>query len=182
MLQAMQQQFEHMNVVFNDIRDQMDRQDAIIASLHEERTQRAPNARRQGRHACVDDSDDYHEDEFEDEEDQASLNHEGKFAPRGERRRNYERPIKTWEETKATMRRRFVPIHYYRDLYKKLQSLTQGYRSVDDYHKEMEIAMIPINVEEDREATMARILNGLNRDIANVVELQHHVEAKWEER
>ncbi|KAL6336021.1 hypothetical protein AAG906_003648 [Vitis piasezkii] len=26
--------------------------------------------------------DDYHEDEFEDEEDQASLNHEGRFAPR----------------------------------------------------------------------------------------------------
>ncbi|RVW71686.1 Transposon Ty3-I Gag-Pol polyprotein [Vitis vinifera] len=40
----------------------------------------------------------------------------------------------------------------------------------------MEISMIPINVEEDREATMARILNGLNRDIANMVELQHHVE------
>ena len=32
MLQAMQQQFERMNVVFNDIRDQMDRQDAVIAS------------------------------------------------------------------------------------------------------------------------------------------------------
>ena len=54
------------------------------------------------------------------------------------RRRNYERPIKMWEEMKATMRRRFVPSHYYRDLYQKLQSLTQGYRSVDDYHKEME--------------------------------------------
>ena len=26
---------------------------------------------------------------------------------------------------------------------------------------------------EDREATMARFLNGLNRDIVNVVELQH---------
>ena len=37
MLQAMQQQFEHMNVVFNDIWDHMDRQDAVIASLHEER-------------------------------------------------------------------------------------------------------------------------------------------------
>ena len=74
------------------------------------------------------------------------------------------------------MRRRFVPSHYYRDLYHKLQSLTQGYRSVDDYHKEMEIAMIRANVEEDREATMARFLNGLNRDIANVVELQHYVE------
>ena len=78
------------------------------------------------------------------------------------RRRNYERPIETWEEMKATMRRWFVLSHYYRDLYKKLQSLTQGYRSVDDYHKEMEIAMIRANVEEDREATMARFLNGLN--------------------
>ena len=91
------------------------------------------------------------------------------------RRRNYERPIETWEEMKATMRRRFVPSHYYKDLYQKLQSLTQGYRSVDDYHKEMEITMIWANVEEDREATMARFLNGL-RDIANVVELQHYVE------
>jgi hypothetical protein len=40
----------------------------------------------------------------------------------------------------------------------------------------MEIAMIRANVVEDREATMARFLNGLNRDIANVVELQHYVE------
>ena len=49
MLQAMQQQFERMYVVFNDIQDQMDRQDIVIASLREEHTQRAPNARRQGR-------------------------------------------------------------------------------------------------------------------------------------
>ena len=47
---------------------------------------------------------------------------------------------------------------------------------MDDYHKEMEIDMIRANVEEDREATMARFLNGLNWDIANVVELQHYVE------
>ena len=33
MLQAMQQQFERMNVVFNDIRDQMGRQDTVIAYL-----------------------------------------------------------------------------------------------------------------------------------------------------
>ena len=84
MLQAMQQQFERMNVVFNDIRDWMDRQDAIIASLCEEHPRRAPNARRQGRHARIDDSDDYHKDEFEDEDDQASLNNEGRFAPMGE--------------------------------------------------------------------------------------------------
>ncbi|KAH9658314.1 hypothetical protein KPL70_023440 [Citrus sinensis] len=40
----------------------------------------------------------------------------------------------------------------------------------------MEIAMIRANVEEDREATMARFLNGLNREIADKVELQHYVE------
>ena len=92
------------------------------------------------------------------------------------RRRNHESPIETWEEMKASIRRRFVPSHYYRDLYQKLQSLSQGYRSMDDYHKEMEISLIQVNIEEDREATMARFLNGLNRDIANVVELQHYVE------
>ena len=36
--------------------------------------------------------------------------------------------------------------------------------------------MIQTNVEEDKEAIMERFLNGLNRDIANVVELQHYVE------
>ncbi|XP_062173559.1 uncharacterized protein LOC133879023 [Alnus glutinosa] len=94
------------------------------------------------------------------------------------RRRNHERPIETWGELKALMRRRFVPSHYYRDLYQKLQNLTQGSRSVEDYHKEMEVSMIRANVEEDREATMARFLSGLNRDIANVVELQHYVEVE----
>ena len=36
--------------------------------------------------------------------------------------------------------------------------------------------MIRANVEEDREATMAHFGNGLNREIANIVELQHYVE------
>ena len=65
---------------------------------------------------------------------------------------------------------------YYTDLYLKLQGLNQGYKTINKYHKEMEIAMIQANVVEDREATMARFLNGLNRDIANMVELQHYVE------
>ena len=92
------------------------------------------------------------------------------------RHKNREQPIDTWEEMKAIMRKRFIPSHYHRELYQWLQSLTQGSKSVEDYHKEMEIAMIKANVEEDREATMARFMNGLNREIANVVELQHYVE------
>ncbi len=47
---------------------------------------------------------------------------------------------------------------------------------MEDYHKETKIALIWANIEEDREATMARILCGLNQEIANVVELQHYVE------
>ncbi|KAK4841756.1 hypothetical protein QYF36_009976 [Acer negundo] len=92
------------------------------------------------------------------------------------KRRNGERPIETWEEMKTIMRRRFIPSHYYRGLFQKLQTLTQGFKCVEDYYKEMEIAMIWADIEKDREATMARLLNGLNRDIANVVELEHYVE------
>jgi hypothetical protein len=40
------------------------------------------------------------------------------------------------------------------------------------------VAMIRANVEEDRKATMARFLSGLNRDVANIVELQHYVEVE----
>ena len=47
---------------------------------------------------------------------------------------------------------------------------------MDEYYKEMEVAMIWAYVEEDKETTMVRFLNGLNRDIVNVVELQHYVE------
>ena len=70
------------------------------------------------------------------------------------RRRNHERPIETWEEMKASMRRRFVPSHYYRDLYQKLQSLTQDYRSVDDYRKEMKIAKIRANVDDENQQAL----------------------------
>jgi len=74
------------------------------------------------------------------------------------------------------MRKRFIPSHYYRKLYQKLQSLSQGSKSVDEYHKEMEITMIQAIVVEDMETTMARFLKGLNHEVTNVVELQHYVE------
>ncbi|KAL4352373.1 hypothetical protein GQ457_06G012440 [Hibiscus cannabinus] len=92
------------------------------------------------------------------------------------RRRTGEGPVRDWAEMKRIMRRRFVPSHYHRDLFQKLQGLKQGSRSVEDYFKEMEMAMMRANIVEDREAMMARFLNGLNTDIANVVELQHYVE------
>ncbi|GKV43115.1 hypothetical protein SLEP1_g50449 [Rubroshorea leprosula] len=90
--------------------------------------------------------------------------------------RNREHPIETWEEMKAVMRKRFVPSHYHQELYKELQGLRKGHRSVEEYYQEMEKAMIRANVEEDREATMVRFLQGLNPNIHDRVEMQHYVE------
>ncbi|XP_061975771.1 uncharacterized protein LOC133697309 [Populus nigra] len=51
-----------------------------------------------------------------------------------------------------------------------------GSKSVKEYQKELEVAMIRANVNEDEEVTMSKFLNGLNRDITNVVKLQSYVE------
>ena len=45
----------------------------------------SPMFGRQERRMRIDDSKDDHKDEFEDKEDRASLNNEGRFVPRGER-------------------------------------------------------------------------------------------------
>nr|XP_027098877.1 uncharacterized protein LOC113718156 [Coffea arabica] len=92
------------------------------------------------------------------------------------RRRNGLPELIPWPELRAMMRTRFVPGHYTRDLYHRLQTLVQGNRSVDEYHKEMEILMLRADVQEDPEATMARFLSGLRPDIAERVELQHYME------
>ncbi|RDX96202.1 hypothetical protein CR513_21169, partial [Mucuna pruriens] len=77
---------------------------------------------------------------------------------------------------KSIIRRRFVPSHYHRDLHRKLQNLTQGSMSVEDYYKEIEISMTRANVKENREVTMARFIGGLKKEIVDVVELQHYME------
>lgn len=92
------------------------------------------------------------------------------------RRRNRERPIETWEEMKAVMRKRFVPPHYYRDLFNRLQHITQGPRSVEEYYQELDVAITRSNLKEDPEATMARFLGGLRKEIADVVELHPYME------
>ena len=92
------------------------------------------------------------------------------------KRRNREPTVEKWEEMKRVMQKRFVRTYYYRELYNRLQNLRKGNFSMEEYYKEMEVAMAQANIEEDREATMARFLVGLNREIQNVVELQHYVE------
>ena len=93
-----------------------------------------------------------------------------------ERRRIRERLVSMWEELKTIMKKMYVPKHYNRELFNCLQMITHYNKSVEEYQKELEVAMIKVNVNEDEEVTMFRFLNALNRDIANVMELQSHVE------
>ncbi|KAF8077406.1 hypothetical protein N665_1039s0001 [Sinapis alba] len=92
------------------------------------------------------------------------------------RRRTGEPQVSSWFELKTIMRRRFVPGHYSREVHQKLRRLTQGSKSVEDYYQEMEILMLKAAVDEDSEATMARFLAGLNRDVQDRLELQEYVD------
>ncbi|XP_048608726.1 uncharacterized protein LOC125584385 [Brassica napus] len=90
------------------------------------------------------------------------------------RRRNGEPQVASWFEMKTVMKKRFVPNHYGRDLHQKLRRLSQGSKSVEDYHQEMETLMLKADLEEEVEATMARFQGGLNRDIQDRLELQEY--------
>ena len=79
---------------------------------------------------------------------------------------------------KKVLRERFVSSYYGRDLHNKLQRLIQGNKSVDEYYKEMEISLIRAQIEESQEATMAKFLHGLNREIQDIVELHHYASLK----
>ncbi|RDX95065.1 hypothetical protein CR513_22456, partial [Mucuna pruriens] len=77
---------------------------------------------------------------------------------------------------KSFMRRRFVSNHYHKDLRRKLQCLTQGSMSVQNYYEEMKLAMTRANVKEGHKVTMTRFIGGLKKEIADEVELQHYME------
>ena len=49
--------------------------------------------------------------------------------------------------------------------------MSQVSKRVEDYHKKIGIVMIKANVMVDREVIIAMFLNGLNKEIANVIEL-----------
>ncbi|XP_024014967.1 uncharacterized protein LOC112088864 [Eutrema salsugineum] len=92
------------------------------------------------------------------------------------RKRSREPPVDTWDELKALMRKRFVPSHYHRELHQRLRRLTQGNSSVEDYFQEMESLMIKAGIEEDEEATIARFLSGLKREVQDRVEMQSYAD------
>ena len=79
-MRAMHQQFERLNIMFNEIKDIMDTQDATIANL--QKGQSRPNVRRQQRRAHEPLAEFDEEDEFvlEDDEDNYAI---GAYMGRG---------------------------------------------------------------------------------------------------
>jgi predicted transcriptional regulator YheO len=67
------------------------------------------------------------------------------------------------------MRARFVPSYYARDLLNQLQLLKQGTKSVEECYQELQIGMLCCNLDEDVEPAMARFLDGLNREIQDIL-------------
>jgi len=52
--------------------------------------------------------------------------------------------MESWDDMKAIIRKQFIPNFYYKELFQKLQSLHQGIKSLEDYQKEKEIAIIKL--------------------------------------
>jgi hypothetical protein len=50
----------------------------------------------------------------------------------GERKRNRDRPVSMWEELKTLMKM-YVLKHYYRELFNRLQMITQGNKKMKEY-------------------------------------------------
>ena len=75
---------------------------------------------------------------------------------------------------KRLMKRKFVPDYYKQELLMDLQSLRQGKRSVEEYVKEFETLIARCDIQESIFESIARFINGLKMDIANVVELQQY--------
>ena len=88
------------------------------------------------------------------------------------RQERREPPIATWEDMKRHMHSRFVPAYYTRDLLNRLQELKQGTKSIEEYFKEMETALMRADVRERSEQTMARFLHGMNYPIKRITEFQ----------
>jgi len=82
--------------------------------------------------------------------------------------------VVSWNGLKKCMCARLVPLHYRKELLKKLQRIQQGPRNVDEYFKDLEVTLTKINMHETEESKIARFVSGLRREIQNVVELYEY--------
>lgn len=93
-----------------------------------------------------------------------------------ERREYGEEPVADWEELKRLLRKKYVPSHHRREMQMKLQRMSQGQRSVDEYARDLEMVMMRAGIREDEETTMSRFLEGLKPEVRDLVEMTQYVD------
>jgi hypothetical protein len=72
------------------------------------------------------------------------------------------------------MRARFVTNGYASlcletDLLHKLQQLTQGSKSVEEYYRELQMGILRCGLEKNEDGAMARFMGGLNWEIQDIL-------------
>ncbi|KAL1203462.1 RNA-directed DNA polymerase-like protein [Cardamine amara subsp. amara] len=89
-----------------------------------------------------------------------------------ERRRLRHGQIDNWKDMRFSLRKRYVPAHFHRDLQKRFRKLTQGTKSVEEFFEEFETLRNRLETEDAEETLMAQFLDGLHDRIARKVERQ----------
>ncbi|XP_074303023.1 uncharacterized protein LOC141637444 [Silene latifolia] len=84
--------------------------------------------------------------------------------------------LSSWDSLKRKLRKRYVPATYRLTTYHKIANLNQGRLSVSQYIDGFENLTLMRELKESEELKMARFLRGLNRNIANSVELQSYAD------
>mgnify|MGYP004721646377 FL=1 len=67
---------------------------------------------------------------------------------------------------------------YFGELLQKFHLLNQGSKTVVEYFEEIESIMKQVGIEEDLDTTIDQFLNGLNRKIANRIEVLPHLKLR----
>ncbi|KAG7572513.1 Reverse transcriptase domain [Arabidopsis suecica] len=83
-----------------------------------------------------------------------------------ERRRHKHAQVATWEDMRFSLRKRYVPAYYHRDLHKRFRKLTQGSKTVEEYFEEFETLKNRLDAEDSEETVMSQFADGLNDRIA----------------
>ncbi|KAL9242075.1 hypothetical protein vseg_016113 [Gypsophila vaccaria] len=97
----------------------------------------------------------------------ASLWFEGLKAKRA---RTGKDKITSWESLKQKLCKRYVPTSHKLTIYRKIAEFMQDKLTVSEYIDEFENLTLMGEVEENEEQKMSQYLQGLNRNVANVVE------------
>uniref|UniRef100_A0A803MLT1 Retrotransposon gag domain-containing protein n=1 Tax=Chenopodium quinoa TaxID=63459 RepID=A0A803MLT1_CHEQI len=87
-----------------------------------------------------------------------------------QRERDGKAQLTTWTELKQKKKKKFVPRLHKQDLFSMLNSLQQGYITIDNYIKEFEKLYIACDCKDEEEQKIAKFVLGLNASMRSKLE------------